>query len=214
MSLNDFFEQIYWLNLDRRSDRRVMFERQAKRLGFTAARVKAVDGQDPKLSGKIRNGLRPGEYGCLCGHFSILRDAIERKCKSILVMEDDCILDERLNDKLPDLFKLVPPYWEMLYLGGIHSKLDDTSKPPVRLHKNLLGLRCTLTTVCYAVNGAALEKISHGIETNQPIDVSYAHLQPELFAYGFWPNLAWQESGYSDIQDCEVNYEYQRPLNA
>jgi len=45
-SLNDFFDRIVFLNLDRRPDRRRNMEEQQAHFGFSATRISAIDGQE------------------------------------------------------------------------------------------------------------------------------------------------------------------------
>lgn len=209
MSLNDYFDEIFYINLDHRVDRRTLFEKQAKRLGFTAKRYPAINGEEYWSVLKVPPAIKAGELGCLASHMAIIAYAKDNALDNVLIMEDDCMLHDHINEKLPALMRLVPDYWDMLYFGGCHAKLNDQSKPPVRLHPNLLKVYCTLTTVCYALRKDFIEKLYYGLDLGKyQIDVAYTHYQPNINAYAFWPNLAWQEAGYSDIQQCEVNYNY------
>ena len=211
MSLNNYFEKIFYINLDNRLDRRVLFEKQAKRLGFKAERFPAINGEEYWNVLRTPPAINAGELGCLASHVAIIASAKDAGLESVLIMEDDCVLHEKLNEKLPTLMRLVPAYWDMLYFGGCHAKLNDQSKPPIKLHPNLLKLNCTLTTVCYALRKDFIEKCYYGLEIGKyQIDVAYTQFQPTINAYAFWPNIAWQESGYSDIQKCDVNYDYPR----
>ncbi len=60
-SLNEFFDEIAFLNLDRRPDRLRNMEAQQAHFGFRASRVSAVDGQEGVISREYEAFL--GRYG-------------------------------------------------------------------------------------------------------------------------------------------------------
>ena len=71
-----YIEEIIYINLDRRTDRRAEMEAELGRLGLSARRFSAV-------------AKRPGIVGCGYSHLAVLKEAREKGLQSILILEDD-----------------------------------------------------------------------------------------------------------------------------
>lgn len=69
---------VFWINLDRRTDRRAQMEAELGRLDLSgvAERFSAVD-------------YRPGIVGCGMSHLAVLRLARDRGWRNVLIFEDD-----------------------------------------------------------------------------------------------------------------------------
>jgi len=50
-----------------------------------------------------------------------------------------------------------------------------------------------------------IEKLS---SYSHPIDVIYAEIQKNYDVYSFYPSIAKQSTGYSDIENREINYDF------
>jgi GR25 family glycosyltransferase involved in LPS biosynthesis len=110
------------INLDRRLDRWISFEKEAKRVGFkNYNRVSAIDGHDTLVDDNLVNMFRnfyghpkKGEVGCALSHFNIWNSIIKRserrkngdntpedgKFINELIMEDDITFSDNFVDKL------------------------------------------------------------------------------------------------------------------
>lgn len=123
MTINDYFDKVYLLNLNRRDDRLKTSTKKMQYCDIEFERFGATDGSVMKkiwesFSKDNKYFKNPNYVGCAISHLSIYRDAIEKGYKRILIVEDDnCIL----KNANVEFSKIVPqiPKWELLYLGFI-----------------------------------------------------------------------------------------------
>ena len=96
---NHIFKDIYYINLDRRTDRKEYMESQMKELGFYAQRYSAIDGKSIDIQKAIDDGIVPpfptltmGALGCSMSHFYIYKEIMRGNYNPtdwFLIMEDD-----------------------------------------------------------------------------------------------------------------------------
>jgi len=108
----------YYINLDRRPDRKEQVEAEITRMGFTPVRITAIDGQlwdgvGYKARGNAREHYWRGMAGCYFSHLKALRFAIAEDAFPCLICEDDTIF----RGDIPESF----PY-PMTLLGGNYVK--------------------------------------------------------------------------------------------
>lgn len=110
----DFFDKVFYINLDNRIDRKIAFEEQASRLKINAER----------FSGVIFNDLNyqpPRNYkiGCTLSHQEIIKIAKDNNYENCLIFEDDCIF---LDNYIEEIEKCVNDLkylkWDLFYMGG------------------------------------------------------------------------------------------------
>lgn len=197
MSLNDFFDNIYCINLDEATERLINCEEQAKKFEFTFERFSAIKPIDRTPT------LLRGELGCLQSHLGVIRDAKEKQYKKILILEDDFVLVDNFNDLFFERIKFVPENWNFLYFGGNHIH----GVVPIN---NFVGIiRHTYTTNAYCINDNMFDTIIGVLSPAlKQVDVYYAQLQKITNAYVFKPHLAYQRNGYSYIQEGNVDYSF------
>lgn len=202
MSLNDFFDKIYCINLDRRPDRWEASQREFDRIGIEVLGYKATDG----LTQKYEGPLLPGEYGILMSNVSLITDLwyFEKKTNKVLILEDDIEFSETFNRDWDQWSSEIPSDWDMLYLGG---NLVGWNPSPVTEHvHNGVGV--------FAIHALGLSRramgalITHPNIWNQPIDVTYSQISAHLNSYIMVPRMAFQRTDYSDIQNAPADYQF------
>lgn len=203
--LNDYFDEIYCINLNKRPDRWETVQREFSKHHLGVTRFPAIDGD---LMYKNPN-LKPGEFGCLLSHRSILEIAYSKKHKNILILEDDVEFHEDLNKKFSCFISQVPT-WDLLYFGANHSLCNSYETiEPIKVSDNVYQLNHGYALHAYAVNLECYASLMSGLtKMNQPIDVLYSNLHKTLKCFVFRPHLAWQRPGYSDIMKSQVNYDF------
>lgn len=72
----EHIRQIYYINLDRRADRREQIEGELARMGLSGTRFPAIEDT-------------PGNVGCFKSHLAVLKLAKEQDWENILIFEDD-----------------------------------------------------------------------------------------------------------------------------
>ena len=202
--LSKYFDKVYCVNLNRRPDRWEKVQSEFAKFGFDEVeRYEAIDGKDFDWSNiKYNPSLLVGELGLVETNINIIKEAIEKKYKSVLIFEDDVYFTDEIN-KLDEYMVALPSDWDMIYFGGNHTY----GPTPVNVNEKILKLTKTYTTHCIVIRDTLFETIIALTENRKKqIDVYYADLQPTFNVYGFTPNMALQTVDFSDIQNRHVNY--------
>lgn len=194
MRLNDYFDRVAVINLDRRTDRLASFEYQAKDLGIDFVRYSAVDAQ--------AFGISP-MTACRQSHHKVLTDAAADGVKRLLVFEDDAEFRAKFNQDFDRLSALIPDDWQMFYLGAnVISPVDIGID-------GLCKSNAALTTHAYGVKAEIFDTLIQASNDDRyPIDLIYSDLHPQLQVYAAWPALVGQIANFSDIEKRLVNYEF------
>lgn len=199
--MNNFFERVVYINLDRREDRRQHMESQLSREGITAERFSAIDSD--KITEKFK--VKPKMAGCNLSHMEVLLQSTWTNSGHVLVLEDDAVFATGIKQKFNEALPYLPDDWQMLYLGASH---PEHAKKPEQVNKYWWRLYHGLTTHAYAVNKNALSTVLAKINMDDPIDCHYTELQKELNCYIINPPLAWQMAGHSDIENRHMSYPW------
>jgi hypothetical protein len=199
MSFN-FFDKIFYINLDHREDRRDHMFGVFSRLGILdrVIRVPGIVADPPIL-------------GCGLAHLQCIREGIFAKAKNIFVFEDDVMLDgydhSIFQAAIDDMVHY--PEWDMIYLGG------DSRKPLERVTDNLN--RCWFSLAhSYGVSSNGMEKInsqlSKSLEKIKPGKKGWRRFNRYHHDHWYWQNLETfctsplmtkQIDSYSDIERKE-----------
>lgn len=101
--------QIFYINLDRRTDRREFMERQLATLGLEAERVPAVtpDELPPEAlrfcDDRRDRWVAPVELSCSYSHRRIWQMLVERNLPGAIVFEDDAVLSSALPKRISEI---------------------------------------------------------------------------------------------------------------
>ena len=204
MSLKNYFDKIYCINLDRREDRwdETLVELNKWGLSDYISRYSAIDGNTLNNDTTINNG----ELGILNTHINIISEAKENNYKNILILEDDIEFTEEIKN-LDEYMSLIPSDWDMIYFGGNHNK--HMGKQINFLNDKIIKLNETYGIHCMSINNSIYDLILNLIKRKEkPIDVYYADIQKSYNCYGFNPSIALQRESFSDIQNKNVNYKW------
>src|SRR5689334_2435453 len=111
MELNDFFPHKVCINLDKRKDRwERMQARFAEHKIEQVIRFPALDGNNLNIP-PVWDDF-PGAYGCLRSHLAVVEQAREEEQQSVLIFEDDAVLDPRLNARFAEYVDQLPEDWD------------------------------------------------------------------------------------------------------
>jgi GR25 family glycosyltransferase involved in LPS biosynthesis len=143
-------DRVFYINLDRSTDRRVSIERVIAEMGWTeiAERIPGVawTGPVPTWFG-FRNP--PAEYGCAMSHTIALRRVVETGATRALILEDDAVIVDKGH--LQNLLNNLPEDGDIVHLDHLGRKRGQTYKV------DDAGLwwkkdRRTGSTACYVVS--------------------------------------------------------------
>lgn len=182
--LNEIFDRIVVLNLDKRTDRLEAFDKQAKEIGFTYERFAAFEADPPKFT------LRDA---CKKGHQTIMKQAIDDGVNNLLIFEDDALFVEDFNAKLADVYNKIPADWDMFYLGAWHLHFKPYTEGVVKMVENY-------SAHAYGISKKYLSKAYDSTFHVWPVDMALAAKHPHIQAYCAKPALVGQAPGYSDIE--------------
>lgn len=214
MKINDFFDKIYCINIDRRTDRWESCLKEFEKYSLNVEKFSAIDGNidnynlgypyDNELAGAI-------------SHLNVIKKSKELNLKNVLILEDDVVFDSGLIELFPHFIKQLPQEWDGFLFGGNHVGGLITISP------NIYKVNRSYALHAYGLNNKSYDKIIDYLENrinnvikngisviNQSVaaDFFMADVQNNLNFYTFKPHLAWQKEDYSDIQKTKVNYDF------
>lgn len=162
-SLNDYFDQIYCINIKTDKYRMSTFDKVSKLIGFKYKKIEAITPESQelqetfeKLTGrelssdrnprellKIKGQLDSlGALGCSLSHLKILKDAIKNDYKNILLLEDDVLPSKNFKYILENFNP--PEDYDFLYLGGnLDGRKQNLSKSLEKHFYNCCGIAGT-----------------------------------------------------------------------
>lgn len=202
MKIENFFDEIVYINLDHRTDRKQEFETEIKKLGITNyTRIPGIY-PGPLIPDEPLNRNR--HIACGTVHKNIVQYAKDNKLNNILIFEDDVTFTKDslhiIEKSLDDLSKIND--WDLFYVSGI---VIDTSLQYVT--DNLVNVNTLLTNHAYAINHKAYELIlTYNPKIDCAIDGWYGQQTDDSLIIGsrfkkylIYPLVAYQRYSLSDI---------------
>ena len=191
MKINEFFDKVVVINLDRRTDRMEKLDPQLKELGIQYKRFSAVDGKKLDID-PIVAGLR--------SHLQVMKQIAGQR---VLILEDDAQFVEDFNEKFEKVMQTLPEDWDIFYLGALVPK--DVGL--IRMVNRHWGIQVLTTgSQAYCINPSKLEYFISKLEDyNSYIDIGLRDFAKDLKTYIAQPNLVTQFPSYSDLRLKEVN---------
>jgi GR25 family glycosyltransferase involved in LPS biosynthesis len=172
----------YYINLEHREDRNKNIIEQKSKSKFLEKNLLRYNGIDGKklnilqisndiltkkgrniiLSNKVHHwgvDLTYGSMGCALSHYYLYKECLENNYNSILIFEDDIIIDDKIDSYIEEIEKLDFTEFDILYLGCHHkpSIKPTANKLFKRVFSNIYGAFAYLVTQQGAKN--LLEKI-------------------------------------------------------
>lgn len=212
--LNSLVDGTFYINLNRRHDRREQIDNELAQHKISAERQEGFDITDEELHDYLKLhpefnehdiALSRARVGCTKSHLAIIQKAKDRGYESVLIFEDDCkfIADpHEISDKaFADMSRL--PECDMLYLGA--NVLADIQP----LSPNLGKMNGSYCAHAYIVFKKVYDHIlNFEWDKYRVIDELYMNIsRDERFnVYTVLPLAAVQRASYSDIEQKEVDY--------
>jgi len=203
--LNLIFDRIYCINLDRRPDRWESFLEESEKFGLSGVkRYSAVDGDVLTNAGVINKKFPRAAAGLVMTNIQIMEECIRDKVDRVLIMEDDVEFTPGISDM--SNLDYIPENWDSLYFGGNHNTHKGIPMPKNH-NERLLKISHTFSTHCVGFSGSFIPGVLDKIrKVDSPLDVAYTDLQKSHNFYCFYPAVAVQRAGYSDIQNQTMDY--------
>jgi len=191
MKVNEYFDKVVVINLDRRQDRMEILAPQLEQLGIEYERHSAVDGKEL--------GINPIFAGTI-SHVEVMKKYPDQK---VLVLEDDAHFVDGFNEKFEQAIQKLPNNSDIFYLGALIDKRTGKTTPVNEYwHRQVV----TTGSQAYSIN---LARINYFIENLDGYEW-YIDIGLRVFAEGYnayiaQPNLVTQFPSFSDLRMKEVN---------
>tara|TARA_B100000242_G_scaffold249792_1_gene191143 strand:- start:507 stop:1118 length:612 start_codon:yes stop_codon:yes gene_type:complete len=202
--MTDKIDRIYYINLDKRPDRKDLFTSDMMDMEL-----------DPiRFSGILHD---EGIVGCGKSHLAVMKLAKQDNLKNVLILEDDFtfLIDRtELDKKLNQFFEDFQDDYDVC-MFCCQNLIEQDSKPKSYLSK----IKKANNASAYLINGKYLDKIielyeyalplleSTGEHWNYANDQVWNQLQEKDTWYVFNPRLGKQRSGYSDNAKRFMDYD-------
>ena len=199
---NIILENVFYINLEERIDRKTHVENELNSLGWIYERFNAIK-------------AKSGRIGCSMSHLKLLVKAKKENLPYIVILEDDIQFTNKpkFNALLKHFIHKNINYDVLLLAGNL--------RPPVqKIDNNILKINKSFTTTGYIVKShyydTLINNIKEGINellknTENPyntIDAYWMKLQSKDNWYILYPRTITQLPDYSDIEQREVNYNH------
>jgi GR25 family glycosyltransferase involved in LPS biosynthesis len=198
---------IFYINLDKRTDRRNEIENELENRGLIAERFPAIEVAPPM-----------GILGCGKSHLQVLKIAKERGYPNVLILEDDFVflVDRDILDKnIQTLFEFADSnIVDVCFLA-----YNLVQSEPVPENNDLIRVKYSTTASAYIVNAHYYDKFIHLYEEAMPLleqtqqhwiyanDQVWRTLQEKDHWYCFSTRIGKQREGFSDNSQRYVSYE-------
>ena len=213
----NFFDKIFYINLDSRTDRREFMEEQFKKFNIDAERFSAISLTKEQNDDLVRRGCNfyddprpnyaPRIKSCTISHISVLLRGKMMDYENILILEDDALIDDNIIKDLDGCVNdLKNKEWDMFYLGCNPLEYFKETENIGRM------LRAT-TNHAYSINRRFYDRIltnSNFFRRYPCNDGYYGGLGRDKNnkIYMALKNLVTQKESFSDIEGQDVNYTY------
>jgi len=213
--INEYFDKIYCINLDRREDRWIEnCLPQFKTLGMEVERFSACDG---KVEVNLGYGVvYNAELAGTISHLKAIKKAKEDGVEKLLLLEDDVVFDNNVNEIFTEHIKNTPKEWDILFFGGNHvGGMNSVAGGVVKLNGSYAIHACGIKNTAFDIMILHLERsidkvMDSRVRLTPSVAADYflAQLHRSLGVYCFIPHLAWQKDGHSDIQGAYMDYNF------
>jgi glycosyl transferase family 25 len=202
-----FIEHIFYINLDKRTDRKEQFTQEMEKMNWKAERFPGYYYEPPK-----------GIVGCTKSHLEVLKLAKEREYANVLICEDDLEwLEDKevVNEELDKLFRNDIEF-DVCFLAYNNKTIDRDYTPK---YDFLVKTLYSTTASCYLVNYNYYDVLIELYERALPIldstmqhwiyanDQIWKTLQEKDKWFCFSKRLAKQRDGFSDNANQIVSYD-------
>lgn len=197
----DYFDEIYCINLDKRTDRWEHAQEEFKKVDILdrVQRFSAISHSD-------------GRIGLIKSNVEIIKIAKQKKLNNILIFEDDFefLLDNPLEVLQKSIDQSNGIDWHLFYLGAnTHEKL-------IKFKPNLILLKKAFATHSLAYSKHAYDHFINKYDNikeikkhNDILDVFCAqYFQEKFICLMTNPMMTTQMNSFSDIEGKFVNYDF------
>lgn len=201
--MNDYFGNIFYINIDQRTDRKEEMENQLKNMDIKFKRFNAIKGEKGE----------PNCIGCLSSHLEILTYAKKNNLKNVLIFEDDfsfIISKEEFYKEIKTFFDKNIDFDVLMFSYDLKNMTEFDEQ----LYKVIEAQTASGYLVNHKFYDKLIEIFSNSLHmlrfTYQhwiyATDQCWKQLQPISNWYAFKNRIGIQRPSYSDLSKSFVNY--------
>jgi hypothetical protein len=200
MILDPNYKARFYLNLDRRTDRREATEQEFAKVGLSAIRVAA----HPKETFQFSKSLfdRASRASVAQGFLDMLNYAVASGEEWAELFEDDIVFCPNFHEEMAKL--QLPDDWDILYLGGWHVRRPTPVNSTIVRCREILGNHAMI--IHQRVYPAVRRSILKPLRSTMAKDHRIATLSNAFNLYATSKNLVTQRPGFSDLSDKHEQY--------
>lgn len=223
--INEYFDRVYCLNLEKDKER---YSQMEKIFDFLHLDVKRWVATTPLVLNQYSNyvNISPNYLATLNSHLSIIEDAVNDDLDRILIIEDDIVPLKNLNTdfkKIQDYGDL-PDDWDLLYLSYIRTNDSKSEWTYVGIEDDLVNNHLAQAKnfwsgMAYGISRNLMERTLNYFKNNPPMEIDrfYVDLiqkQDGLFnSYGIFPQMFAGVDNYSNNTNLEESI-FERSINS
>lgn len=196
-AVEQYFDKIFCINLDRSPDRWAHVQMEAARFGFTQIeRFRGYDFHEwDGLPDHLRFSMNSAMCGCSHSHAGIFHLIAHHGWDKVLVLEDDFeILHDDFLERFDRTVRYVPDDWDIFYLGAHYGEV-----PTHRVNKHVVKAGYIKTTSSYAIRGRHARRMAAIVGTQSGPDDILSGYNPHCNGYVLHPRLMGQYENVSSI---------------
>lgn len=190
----EFLKNIYYINLERRTDRRAQIEDELCKMGLTGTRFIACD-------------INPGIVGCGKSHLEVLKLARLLDLEHVLIFEDDFTFLVNKYQLINEFESIRNMDFDVIMLGyNLIKEMNNADRLGKVLEaqttSGYLVNKRYYTTLIECWEKGLQELIQTGRHWDYALDQVWKQLQYKDKWYYFITRIGKQRDGYSDNSNC------------
>jgi len=204
----DYFDGGFYLNLDKRTERKEAFEKRSKEAGFEVERFSAIQLKEEDVPNPHKGKDWHIKISCTYSHFEMIKEAKSRGWKNCVIFEDDSVFVDGFIDKVKICIdELKDMEWDIFYMGGEPNGICESVS--TNLAKCLSGM---YGTHAYVINESFYDRMLNTPYEQGVIDTLYLNqsdrtyivakellvLQDDNFESDLWGGKIKREQQYRD----------------
>lgn len=179
---------IFWINLNRATERREKMENYFIKYGLANERIEAIDGNDINLEEyrqiyNVDSKLNKYEVACAFSHLKAIQMCFDKNLDYVLILEDDILFDYFDYKKNTLLFLLC----ELIKIDGDCIQLCNVISrklfPTYANNKNLLIKNYAPGNQAYLITKKGMEKVLNNFANTKNVEVSEYMILKKIKTY-------------------------------
>ena len=198
----NYIESAYYINLNKRRDRKRNFELNTNKFGLFIERFPAVQLDRNEVTPNPHDENWHIKVSCTKSHFDIIRLARDKGYKNCMIFEDDCQFCDDFYNKAQECINDLKNFeWDMFFFGG------EPNAECVGITNNIVKTRGVYATHAYIINHTFYDKVLEMEFDRGIIDILYLNYPTEDKKFFLSKELlCWQDDeDISDLWNCKKN---------